>query len=76
MMDFVDSMYLGMHGLWWLFWIAVAVVLVATFVTVPRRREPESRIEELFRRYRGGDISEAEFDREMEALKSQARPRK
>ncbi|MCU0896756.1 MAG: hypothetical protein MUC55_04575 [Burkholderiales bacterium] len=76
MTHFVDSMYLGMHGLWWLFWSAVAAILVVALFSVSRRREGESRIEELFRRYRGGEISEAEFDREMEALKSQARPRR
>jgi putative membrane protein len=76
MMHFVDSMYFGMHGLWWLFWIAVIAVVVAASVGVSRRREGESRAETLIRRYRRGEIPEAEFDREIEALKSQARPRR
>jgi hypothetical protein len=75
-MHFADWTYLGMHAFWWLLWIAIAAGLVGVLVAASRGRGGDPELETLIRRYRRGDLSNAEFDRELEALKAKARPRR
>lgn len=62
--------FFGMHGLWWLFWvILLAVVLFAVFnPRINRKKEKESPLDILKRRYASGDISTEEYKERKSAL--------
>ena len=52
----------GMHVFWWLFWIAVVVVLFLPITPVSRGRRRETPLEVLQRRYAAGEISTEEYE--------------
>lgn len=52
----------GMHVFWWLFWVAVIVVLFLPLTPVSRGRRRETPLEVLQRRYAAGDISTEEYE--------------
>ena len=52
----------GMHVFWWLFWIAVVVVLFLPLTPVSRGRRRETPLEVLLRRYAAGEISTEEYE--------------
>jgi len=52
----------GMHIFWWLFWIAVVVVLFLPITPVSRGRRRETPLEVLQRRYAAGEISTEEYE--------------
>lgn len=52
----------GMHIFWWLFWIAVIVVLFLPITLVSRGRRRETPLEVLQRRYAAGEISTEEYE--------------
>ena len=52
----------GMHVFWWLFWIAVVVVLFLPLTPVSRGRRRETPLEVLQRRYAAGEISTEEYE--------------
>lgn len=57
--------FFGMHWLWWLFWVALMIVLFSWAVPVPRRTARlyrENPFEILRRRYAAGEITTAEYD--------------
>lgn len=58
----------GMHLLWWLFWIALIVVLAGYFVPVPRHKARETPLQVLQRRYAAGEISTKEYEERKERL--------
>jgi len=52
----------GMHVFWWLFWVAVIVVLFLPLTPVSRGRRRETPLEVLQRRYAAGEISTEEYE--------------
>lgn len=52
----------GMHIFWWLFWIALVVVLFLPITPVSRGRRCETPLEVLQRRYAAGEISTEEYE--------------
>lgn len=52
----------GMHIFWWLFWIALVVVLFLPITPVSRGRRRETPLEVLQRRYAAGEISTEEYE--------------
>lgn len=52
----------GMHIFWWLFWVAVIVVLFLPITPVSRGRRRETPLEVLQRRYAAGEISTEEYE--------------
>lgn len=54
--------FLGMHIFWWLFWIALVVVLFLPNTPVSRGRRRETPLEVLQRRYAAGEISTEEYE--------------
>lgn len=74
-MNYVGWDFMGMHALWWLFWIALIVVFFALIEPVPRSRRRESPLEVLQRRYAAGDISDKEYEERKAKLKRDAKPR-
>lgn len=52
----------GMHVFWWLFWVAVIVVLFLPITPVSRGRRRETPLEVLQRRYAAGEISTEEYE--------------
>lgn len=51
-----------MHIFWWLFWIALVVVLFLPITPVSRGRRRETPLEVLQRRYAAGEISTEEYE--------------
>lgn len=56
--------FLGMHLLWWLFWVILMVSLFSWAVPVPRRRMRlyEHPLATLQRRYAAGELTTPEYD--------------
>lgn len=73
-MSYVGWGFMGMHALWWLFWIALIVVFFALMEPVPRSRRRVSPLEVLQRRYAAGEISDKEYEERKAKLKHDAIP--
>ena len=52
----------GMHFFWWLFWIALIVVLFSLDTPVSRRRRRKMPLDVLQHRYAAGEISTEEYE--------------
>ena len=53
----------GMHLIWWLIWIIVIVWIFATPWDIPgQRKQKDSPLEILQKRYAGGAISKEEYE--------------
>lgn len=62
-MHWTSGWFLGMHLLWWLFWIAIIVALFSFTTPVPKgRAATESPLETLQQRYARGEINTAEYE--------------
>jgi len=61
-MHYAEWGFWGMHVFWWLFWIAVVVVLFLPITPVSRGRRRETPLEVLQRRYAAGEISTEEYE--------------
>lgn len=72
-MSYVGWGFMGMHALWWLFWIALIVVFFALIEPVPRSRRRVSPLEVLQRRYAAGDISDKEYEERKAKLNRDAK---
>ena len=60
------SPFLGMHLLWWFFWIVIWVSFFSFLTPVSRRRMKEYREpprDTLLRRFSRGEISEQDYER-------------
>ncbi|MBI3345023.1 MAG: SHOCT domain-containing protein [Gammaproteobacteria bacterium] len=73
-MNYVGWGFMGMHALWWLFWIALIVVFFALIEPVPRSRRRVSPLEVLQRRYAAGEISDKEYEERKAKLQHDAIP--
>jgi putative membrane protein len=71
-MHYGEWFFWGMHVFWWLFWIAVIVVMFAPFTPVSRYRRRETPLELLQRRYAAGEISTEEYEERKAKLKLDA----
>ena len=67
--------FVGMHFVWWVFWI-LAVVLFFSFLTpVPRRRADVYRLtplQILQRRYAAGEVTSEEYEERRVKLERDA----
>ncbi len=75
-MNYMGWSFIGMHALWWLFWIALIVVFFALIEPVPRSRPRMSPLEILQRRYAAGEISDKEYEERKARLERDTQPRK
>lgn len=78
-MHWYDWGYMGgMHALWWLFWLALAVVVVAALVSPQRRarrHQNASPHELLKRRLAAGEITPEEYEQTKSILDRDSAPR-
>jgi putative membrane protein len=72
-MHFGEWGFLGMHVLWWLFWIALIVVFFALIEPLPRGRRRDTPLELLQRRYAAGEITEKEYEERKRTLERDVR---
>lgn len=70
-MHYNDWGFWGMHVFWWLFWIAVMVVLF-TSLSPTSRRQSERPLEILQRRYAAGEITTQEYEERKAVLERDA----
>lgn len=70
-MNYMGWSFIGMHALWWLFWIALIVAFFALIEPVPRGRRA-SPLEVLQRRYATGEISAEEYEERKARLERDA----
>lgn len=68
----------GMHWGWWLFWIAVIIVVVLAVIRSQSSRPsdddlPSSPLEILQRRYASGDLSTEEYEERKARLERDQR---
>lgn len=66
--------YWGMHLFWWIFWIAIVVVLVSTGWPRSYGRPRDRAIDTLRSRYAAGEITEAEYRERMAVLQGAKPP--
>jgi putative membrane protein len=62
---------MGMHALWWIFWIALVIALIfwGGSSTYPRRARPRETPHELLRRrLANGEISTEEYEKRKAIL--------
>lgn len=64
--------FMGMHVLWWVFWVVLIVGLFAFFEPVPRDRARTTALQRLQRRYADGEISTEEYEERKQHLKKDA----
>ncbi|MEO8125381.1 MAG: SHOCT domain-containing protein [Burkholderiales bacterium] len=68
----------GMHGLWWIFWVVLIVVLVYFGWGRPgegRRQPRDTPLEVLQRRLASGEVSTEEYEKRKALLdRSDAKP--
>ena len=64
----------GMHGFWWLFWLAVTVMFAILLMRATGRAQPpaDTPLELLRRRYATGEIDTQEYEQRKAALKHDA----
>ena len=62
--------FFGMHTFWWLFWIAIIVLLFSLFTPVPKQqaRTRGTPLDILQRRLATGEISTEEYERRRAIL--------
>ena len=69
--------FFGMHALWWLFWIVVLVLFFSVLTPVHRneaRRQRQTPLEILQRRYATGEISTQEYEERNAKLQADGSP--
>jgi putative membrane protein len=61
----------GMHALWWLFWVALAITFFSLATPVPRGRARlyDDPLAILQRRFARGEINTAEYEERKEVLR-------
>lgn len=62
--------FLGMHLLWWLFWVVLIVAFVSLFTPVPKQeaKRRDTPLDILQRRYAAGEISTEEYEQRRAGL--------
>ena len=73
-MHYYQSAYLGMHFLWWCFWLILWVGFFSLLTPMPRRslqKARETPKEILLRRLASGEISEQEFESRLSIIKKE-----
>ena len=62
--------FLGMHLLWWLFWVVVIVAFASLFTPVPKQeaKRRDTPLDILQRRYAAGEISTEEYEQRRAGL--------
>ncbi len=64
-----DYNFVGMHMLWWVFWIILMVTLFGWFVPVPKRRiRRDSPLDILQKRLASGEITTEEYNEKKTIL--------
>ncbi|MHB1106396.1 MAG: SHOCT domain-containing protein [Lutibacter sp.] len=67
-----DWHYFGMHGIWWLFWVIVLIVIFLVLKPyLIGKKGKDSSLEILRRKYASGDISTEEFEERKRVLKEE-----
>jgi len=68
--------FLGMHLLWWLFWVLVIVGFVSLFTPVPKQqaRRRDTPLDVLQRRFAAGQITREDYEQRRAVLERDAAP--
>lgn len=64
--------YFGMHGIWWLFWIVILIIIFLVLrPSLISKKRKDSSLEILRRKYASGDISTEEFEERKRILEDE-----
>lgn len=64
MWDYDVYQYLGMHAMWWIFWVIIIFLVFATPYDIPgQRKKKDNPLDILKRRYAGGQIDIEEYEK-------------
>lgn len=70
-MMYYEYHFLGMHLLWWFFWILLLVTLFGWFDTVPKKRiRKDSPLNILQKRFASGEITVEEYEERKNILEA------
>lgn len=60
----MDSSFIGMHLIWWLFWIAIFAMAFTTLTPVPKSqlKSGERALDILRGRYAAGQVSSEDYE--------------
>ena len=73
-MHYVGESFWGMHFFWWLFWIAVIVLLFSPIAPISPGRRRQTPLEILQRRYAAGEVSTKEYEERKVKLERDTKP--
>ena len=70
-MMYGDYGFLGMHMLWWFFWILAMFLLFGWFEPVPKKRlRRDSPLDILQKRFASGEITNEEYQEKKSILEA------
>ena len=72
-MHYFGGWFLGMHALWWAFWVLLLVIIVTWARPMPRHRVRDTPLQILQRRYAAGEITTEEYEERKSRLESDAK---
>lgn len=66
--------FMGIHLLWWVFWIVLLIVLIGGFSLWPERlAKKDSPLDILQKRFASGEISTDEYEEKKRILESDSK---
>jgi putative membrane protein len=70
-MVYYEYHFLGMHLLWWFFWILLLFMLFGWFDTVPKKQiRKDSPLDILQKRFASGEITVEEYEERKNILEA------
>lgn len=73
-MHYVDGNFWGMHFFWWIFWVALMVMVFTPITPISVVRRRETALEVLQRRYAAGEVSSTEYEERKAKLERDTKP--
>ncbi len=61
-MHYLGESFWGMHFFWWIFWVAMMMLLFLPITPISRGRGRQTPLDILQRRYAAGEISTEEYE--------------
>lgn len=73
-MHYVDGAFWGMHFFWWIFWVALMVMVFTPITPISVVRRRETPLELLQRRFAAGEVSPTDYKERKTTLERDSKP--